>query len=72
MKQLGREWIQKLRTKAKDWIAKKCKGDINKEFPEDMREKTLEEIKRLARGKGDLAKKAKTAWKLLNSNRFLK
>jgi hypothetical protein len=59
-------------TKAKDWIAQKCKGSVNQEFPEELREKTLEEIKSLARGKGDLADKAKTAWKLLTDSRFQK
>ena len=32
----------------------------------------LGEIKQLSQGKGDLADAAKRAWKLLNSNRFLK
>jgi RHS repeat-associated protein len=72
VKQLGREAIKKLRSKAKDWISQKCKGSINQEFPEELREKTLEEIKNLARGKGDLADKAKTAWKLLNKAEYQK
>lgn len=72
VKQAAREAIKKLRTKAKDWIAQKCKGSVNQEFPGEMREKTLEEIKSLAKGKGDLADKAKTAWKLLTDSRFQK
>jgi RHS repeat-associated protein len=71
-KQLGREAIKKFRTKARDWIGQKCKGSINQEFPSEMENKTLEEIQQLSRGKGDLADVAKKAWKLLNSNRFLK
>jgi RHS repeat-associated protein len=71
-KQLGKDAIQKLRSKAKDWIAKKCKGSVNNEFPRELQEKTLEEIKALSRGKGDLADKAKTAWKLLTDGRFQK
>jgi RHS repeat-associated protein len=71
-KQAGREAIKKLRTKAQDWISQKCKGSVNQEFPSEMKEKTLEEIKSLSRGKGDMADAAKKAWKLLNDQRFLK
>jgi RHS repeat-associated protein len=71
-KAAGRNAIQKLRSKAKDWIAQKCKGSVNQEFPSELKDKTLEEIKSLSQGKSDLADKAKTAWKLLNDSRFQK
>jgi RHS repeat-associated protein len=71
-KQAGREAIKKLRTKAQDWIGQKCKGSVNQEFPSELKDKTLEEIRNLSRGKGDLADAAKKAWKLLNDSRFLK
>ena len=71
-KQTGREAIKKLRTKAQDWIGQKCKGSVNREFPSELKDKTLEEIKNLSQGKGDLADAAKKAWKLLNDSRFLK
>jgi len=47
-------------------------GSVNQEFPSELEDKTLEEIKNLSRGKGDLADAAKKAWKLLNDSRFLK
>ena len=72
VKQLAREAIKKLRTKARDWIGQQCKGSINQEFPEELREKTLEEIQDLSRSKGDGADVAKKAWKLLNDSRFRK
>ena len=49
-----------------------CKGSIQKEFPEDFRSKTIKEIRKLAQGKGELARKAKKAWKLLTDKRFRK
>jgi RHS repeat-associated protein len=71
-KQLGRDAIKKLRTKAQDYIGQKCKGSVNQEFPSQLKDKTLEEIRNLSRGKGDLADAAKKAWKLLNDGRFQK
>ena len=50
-------------------ISKEKKGSINRVFPEQMRGKTLDEIKKLA-GQGDAA--AKTAKKLLTDKRFNK
>ena len=64
--QLGKAAAQKFRSTAKDWIAQKCKGSINSEFPSELRNNTLQEIKN---GTDAASKKA---WKLLNSNRFRK
>jgi len=63
----------RLQQKAADIISKECKGGINREFPSEMRDKTLQEIKDLAKN-GDSASKsaAKKALKLLNDNRFKK
>jgi hypothetical protein len=65
----ARAAIEKLRSKAGDWIAKKCKGSINSEFPSEFRNKTLEQILKASREGEEWAKKA---WKLLNDNRFKK
>ena len=69
LRQTAQNALQKLRSKAGDWIAKKCKGSINREFPDQFRSDTLEAIKNAARA-GDKA--AKKAWKLLNDSRFQK
>jgi len=61
--------LAKLRSKASDWIAQKCKGSVNQEFPSQLRNKTLQEIKQLQKQGDDAARKA---WKLLNDNRFRK
>ncbi len=61
-----------LNAKASDVIEEKCKSSINQEFPEDFLQKTLREIKKLAQSEGELARKAKKAWKLLTDNRFRK
>ena len=58
--------LEKFGSKAGDWIGKNCKGSINREFPEYLRDKTLEEIRK---GRSDDYKKA---WKLLNEKRFQK
>lgn len=71
-KELGREAVKKLRSKASDWIGQRCKGSINKEFPTELEDKSLEEIRNLSRGKSDLSDVAKKAWKLLNDSRFQK
>jgi len=65
----GRAALSKLCCKAADWIAKCCKGSINREFPSEWCGKTLEAIKAAARA-GD--KTAQKAWKLLNDKRFQK
>jgi RHS repeat-associated protein len=61
-----RNAIAKFRSKASDWIAKKCKGSINQEFPSELRQKTLQEIRQ---GNDPASKKA---WKLINDKRFRK
>ncbi len=57
---------------AKQIIDDTRKGSINREFPTEMKDKTLEDIQRLARKNGPLNAVAKKAWKLLNDNRFKK
>ena len=59
----------KMRSKAFDWIAKKCKGSVNQEFPDEFRSNTLKEIQDAAKAGNKAAKKA---WKLLNDKRFKK
>ena len=66
---LANQAIEKFKSKATDWISANCKGSINREFPQQFREKTLKEILDASRT-GD--KMAKKAWKLLNDNRFQK
>jgi hypothetical protein len=61
--------LEKLNTKACDWITKACKGGINREFPEQFRNMTLRQIKNEAQAGNPAAKKA---WKLLNDKRFSK
>ncbi|HEV8436362.1 MAG TPA: RHS repeat-associated core domain-containing protein [Thermoanaerobaculia bacterium] len=65
----ARKAVQRFRSKAKDIISKECKGSINREFPEEFRDKTLQDIWKEARG-GDKA--AQTAKKLLSDARFRK
>lgn len=66
LRKAAQDALKKFESKADDWIAKKCKGSINREFPESLRNKTLEEIRR-----GNSAE-YKKAWKLLNDKRFQK
>ncbi|GAK50178.1 YD repeat protein [Candidatus Moduliflexus flocculans] len=54
---------------AEQIIQKECKASIRREFPDEMTQKPLEEIKNLANKGNKIAKKA---WKLLNDNRFKK
>ena len=61
--------IKRLTTRADDFIAQNCKASVNRRFPEQFRDMTLEEIFAAARA-GDKA--AKTAKKLLTDKRFLK
>ncbi|HEY6644126.1 RHS repeat-associated core domain-containing protein [Povalibacter sp.] len=61
--------IQRLESRAADIIAKELKGSVNREFPTHLRDKSLNEIYRLARG-GD--PDAQTARKLLTDSRFKK
>ena len=61
--------VERLGTKAEDIIASELRGSVNREFPGQLREKTLEEIMKLARqGDRDCIK----ALKLLRDNRFKK
>ena len=64
-----RSAIEKLSSRAGDWIGRYCKGSINREFPGEFRDQTLKEILEQSK-RGDAA--AKKAWKLLNDNRFQK
>ena len=66
---IARNAIEKFGSKATDWMGKYCKGQIQRKFPGQMKDKTLKEILDLSRtGNRD----AKTAWKLLNDSRFRK
>jgi RHS repeat-associated protein len=61
--------IARLTSRARDIIAKECKGQILREFPKQLLTKKLADIIKLAR-RGDKA--ARKALKLLNDNRFKK
>jgi hypothetical protein len=54
---------------AQELIEKTRKGSVNREFPDELRDRTLEEITELAK-KGD--KRAQSARKLLTDKRFQK
>jgi RHS repeat-associated protein len=64
-----RSALDKFGSRATDWIAKNCKGSVNREFPGELRDKTLKEILDQSRTGDAVAKKA---WKLLNDGRFQK
>ena len=66
LKAAAQQAIKKFQTRADDWIAQNCRGSINREFPEHLRDKTLEEIR------NGTTKDHKKAWKLLNDKRFKK
>ena len=66
LRKAAQDALDKFSSKAGDWIEKNCKGAINREFPENLRDKTLEEIRR-----GN-SKEYKSAWKLLNDKQFQK
>ena len=66
LRKAAQDALDKFSSKAGDWIEKNCKGAINREFPENLRDKTLEEIRR-----GN-SKEYKKAWKLLNKKQFQK
>ena len=66
---VARNAIEKFSSRAGDWVAKRCRGSINHEFPSQFRDKTLKEILDQAKSGDSTAKKA---WKLLNDNRFQK
>ncbi|WP_343292917.1 RHS repeat-associated core domain-containing protein [Vandammella animalimorsus] len=66
---IARQAIEKFSSKAADWIGKYCKGNINREFPTQLREKTIKEIFDLSKSGN---KDAKKAWKLINDSRFKK
>ena len=66
LRKAAQDALDKFNSKAGDWIGKNCKGAINREFPENLRDKTLEEIRR-----GN-SKEYKKAWKLLNKKQFQK
>jgi hypothetical protein len=55
-----------LKEKARSFISRCRKGSINREYPGELLDKTLDEIKR-----GSSATETK-AWKLLNDQRFAK
>ena len=66
---IARNVIERFGSKTADWMGKYCKGQIQRKFPGQMKDKTLKEIFDLSRtGNRD----AKTAWKLLNDSRFRK
>jgi len=58
--------IAKYRSTAVQWICKNCKGSIAREFPSQLYNKTLEQIRN---GTDAVSKKA---WKLLNKSEFRK
>jgi RHS repeat-associated protein len=68
-KQAAQAALRRLQSRAEDIIARDCLGKINRVFPEEMRQKTLQEIINLAR-QGNKA--AQTARKLLTSGEYLK
>jgi RHS repeat-associated protein len=68
-KKLSQEAANRLKSKAEDIIARECKGSINRRFPEEMKQKTLEEIERRAK---EGYKPAQTAKKLLESLEYKK
>lgn len=53
-------------------ISSDRQGSINREFPDEYRNKTVAEIKQAAKGKGKSARRAKKALKLLHDKRFRK
>jgi hypothetical protein len=59
---------------ANEIIEKRRLGSIRREFPDEMLEKTLDELENLARQteNSEVAKKAKKALKLLKDGRFKK
>ena len=65
---LARNSIQRLTSKAEQIIAKECKGSINREFPSELRDKTLKEI--MSAKTGDSV--ARKAFQRLNDSRFKK
>ena len=42
---MAKKEIDKYSSKADDWIVKQCKGSLQNEFPKELLDKTLEEIK---------------------------
>jgi len=61
--------LKRLESTAEQVIAKELRGSVNREFPTELRHKTLAEIYRRARDGDGVARKAK---KLLEENRFKK
>ncbi|MEX0963769.1 MAG: RHS repeat-associated core domain-containing protein [Pseudohongiellaceae bacterium] len=68
-KNLVDQAVKRLTTQADDFISQYCKANVNREFPGQLRSKTVSEIFDLARS-GDRA--ARTAKKLLMDQRFRK
>jgi len=66
LRKAAQDALNKFGSRADDWIARNCKGSINREFPQSLRNKTLEEIRH-----GN-SKEYRKAWKLLNDKRFQK
>jgi uncharacterized protein RhaS with RHS repeats len=65
----ARAAIKRLQTRAQDIISKECRGSINREFPNELRDKTLQELFELEKqGNGNATK----ALKLLRSNEYKK
>jgi len=65
----ARQAIERLTSTAEQVISKELKGSIYREFPGELRQKTLQEIYEGARAGDKACRKAK---KLLNENRFKK
>ncbi len=68
-RKLAEQAIKKFSSTADDFIVQNCKGSINRKFPGQFKDKTLEQIFKAAR-QGDEG--ARTAKKLLTDNRFRK
>jgi RHS repeat-associated protein len=64
-----REIIARFNSTADQIISKECQGRVRGRFPKSVLGNTLKEILELAKEGDD---EAKTAWKLLNDNRFKK
>ena len=53
-------------------LLKTRKGSVLREFPSEFLDKSVDVIKSLKSQKGEIGRKAKKAWKLLNDRRFMK
>lgn len=57
-RQGAKNWATELRTEAQDLISQKCKGSVNREFPGEYSQKTLQEIYKADQAGAEKAHKA--------------